>query len=102
MNTFVINGKEYKARAFDFNLLCELEDMGIALQEAAGKPMSMVRAYFAACGEMSREAAGKELEAHIAKGESLEAVMKVMSVEMERSDFFHSLTRTGAVRNEGK
>lgn len=88
MNTFVINGKEYRARAFDFNLLCDLEDMGISLQAAAGKPMSMVRAYFAICADMSREAAGKEMEEHIAKGESFEDIMKVIAAEMEKSDFF--------------
>lgn len=100
MNTFMINGREYQARAFDFNLLCDLEDMGISLQTAAGKPMSMVRAYFALCAAISREAAGKEMEEHIAKGESFEAIMKVISAEMEKSDFFHRLTQTQPVKGE--
>lgn len=46
MNTFTVNGTEYKAKPFDFNLVCDLEDMGISLEEAGRKPMSMVRAYF--------------------------------------------------------
>lgn len=33
MNTFTINEKEYKARAFDFELVCDLEDMGIEISE---------------------------------------------------------------------
>ena len=94
MNTFVINGKEYKAKAFDFNLICDLEDMGISLQEAGNKPMSMVRAYFGLCAGKGKEFAGKEMEAHIISGGKLDDVMNAMSDEMEKSDFFRNLKET--------
>lgn len=94
MRIFTVNGKEYKAKAFDFNLVCELEDMGISLQEAGNKPMSMVRAYFGLCAGKDKEYAGKEMEAHIISGGSFEDIMNAMSDEMEKSDFFRNLNKT--------
>lgn len=91
MNLFIINEKEYKAKEFDFNLVCDLEDMGISLEQAERKPMSMARAYFALCAGKGRVFAGKEMEAHIVGGGSLDELMDAMSEEMERSDFFRSL-----------
>lgn len=93
MNIFTINGKEYRAKAFDFNLICDLEDMGISLQEAGDKPMSMVRAYFGLCAGGGKEFAGKEMEAHIIGGGTFEGIMNAMSDEMEKSDFFRNLNK---------
>lgn len=94
MNTFTINGTEYKAKPFDFNLVCDLEDMGISLEEAGRKPMSMVRAYFGMCMGKGKDAAGKELERHIVGGGKFDDIMTVMSDEMEKSDFFRNLSKT--------
>ena len=94
MNTFTVNGTEYKAKPFDFNLVCDLEDMGISLEEAGRKPMSMVRAYFGMCTGKGKEVAGKELEAHIIGGGKFDDIMTAMSDEMEKSDFFRNLNKT--------
>lgn len=94
MNTFTVNGKEYKAKPFDFNLVCDLEDMGISLEQAGNKPISMVRAYFGLCAGKGKGYAGKELEAHIISGGKFDDIMTAMSDEMEKSDFFQSLTKT--------
>lgn len=94
MNTFTINGKEYKAKPFDFNLVCDLEDMGISLEQAGNKPMSMVRAYFGLCAGKGKEFAGKEMEAHIIGGGTFDNIMTAMSDEMEKSDFFQALNKT--------
>lgn len=105
MRTFTVNGKEYKAKAFDFNMICDLEDMGISMEGAASKPMSLARAYFGLCTGKGREYAGKELEEHITSGGTLEDVMNVMSVEMESSDFFRALNKTAeeeAPKNQKK
>lgn len=91
MNLFTINEKEYRAKEFDFNLVCDLEDMGISLEQAERKPMSMARAYFALCAGKGRIFAGKEIETHLVGGGSLDGLMDAMSDEMERSDFFRSL-----------
>lgn len=93
MKTFVVNGKEYKAKAFDFNMICDLEDMGIQLQAAGQKPMSMVRAYFAICAGNGKEFAGKEMEEHIINGGSFDDIMAAISDEMEKSDFFRNLQK---------
>lgn len=93
MKTFTVNGKEYNAKAFDFNLICDLEDMGISLETASSKPMSMVRAYFGLCAGKGKEYAGKEMESHIISGGSFEDIMNVMSDEMEKSDFFRNLNK---------
>ena len=42
MKTFEINGKEYSGKPFDFNLVCDLEDMGVSVESMEEKPMSMV------------------------------------------------------------
>lgn len=94
MNTFTVNGTEYKAKPFDFNLVCDLEDMGISLEEAGKKPMSMVRAYFGLCVGKGKEYAGKELEAHIIGGGKFDNIITAMSEEMEKSDFFRNLNKT--------
>ncbi|MCD7724289.1 MAG: hypothetical protein LUI12_01830 [Clostridiales bacterium] len=94
MNTFKINEKEYNARAFDFNMLCDLEDMGISLEQAQNKPMSMVRAYFGLCAGKGKEYAGNEMEAHIVGGGKFDDIMNAMTKEMGESDFFRNLSKT--------
>ena len=93
MRRFTVNKKEYNARPFDFNLICDLEDLGVSVTEIAKKPIATVRAYFALCVNGGKEVAGKELEAHLKNGGSLEDIMSVMSVEMDESDFFRSLAK---------
>lgn len=91
MRTFTVNEKSYKAKDFDFNLVCDLEDMGISLDQIKKKPLSVVRAYFGMCAGKSKEFAGKEMEEHLKKGGKLDDVMDAMSEAMEESDFFRSL-----------
>lgn len=88
MNTFTVNGTEYKAKPFDFNLACDLEDMGISLEEMGNKRMSTVRAYFALCAGKGNEFAGKELEQHIISGGNIGDIADALNKEMETSDFF--------------
>lgn len=93
MNTFTINQKEYKAKPFDFNLICDLEDMGVSMQQADEKPMALVRAYFGLCANKGKKYAGEEMQKHIIGGGTFDDVMKAMSDEMDKSDFFHSLNK---------
>lgn len=94
MKTFKINNKIYSPVPFDFNFICDLEDMGISLESASEKPMSMLRAYFAKCTGKGTEFAGKEMEAHMINGGSLKDIMDVMAEEMKKSDFFRSLSQS--------
>ena len=99
MKTFKVNGKEYKAKAFDFNLMCDLEDMGLSTADMASKPMAVMRAYFALCTGKGKEFAGKEIEQHLIKGGHFNDVLNVMSEEMEKSDFFRSLIKRAEEEN---
>lgn len=99
MNTVTVNGKEYKAKPFDFNLICDLEDMGISLEEMGNKKMSMVRAYFALCAGKGNEFAGKELNAHFVNGGKFEDIISAMNEEMEISDFFQAFNKTAETEN---
>lgn len=58
------------------------------------KPMSMVRAYLSICLNTSLEVAGKEMEEHIVSGGDFEEIMKVITDEMNDSDFFQNLNKT--------
>lgn len=94
MNTFTVNGTEYKAKAFDFNLVCDLEDMGVSLEDMGKKKMSMVRSYFGLCAGKGSEFAGKELNAHFVGGGKFDGIVDAMNKEMEISDFFQALSKT--------
>lgn len=94
MNAFKVNGKEYTAKAFDFNLVCDLEEMGISLEEMSKRKMSMIRSYFALCAGEGNEFAGSELEAHFVDGGKLEDIILAMNKEMEKSGFFQALRKT--------
>lgn len=107
MKTFIINGKSYNAKPFDFNMICELEDKGISLEQIQQKPISMLRAYFAICASSDSDYAGREISEHIVNGGKLEDVMNVMANEIEDSDFFRSLsqnteTETGADKEKAQ
>lgn len=90
--TFTINGKTYTAAPFNFNLVCDMEEMGVSLDSMKKMPMSAVRAYFALCLGGDRERAGKEIEAHLMTGEDLTPIIDAMTEEMNESDFFRALS----------
>lgn len=91
MRTFVINGVTYTAKPFTYNVICDLEDMGVSLQDMQNKPMSVVRAYFAVCAGKGSEFAGEQIEAHVIGGGDFTDVLEAMNEEMEKSDFFRAL-----------
>lgn len=94
MKIFTINNKEYKSKDFDFNLICDMEDMGVSLEQIKDKPISAIRAYFSLCAGINRNAAGKEIEAHMISGGKLDDATNIMFEEMEKSDFFRALNKT--------
>lgn len=90
MRTFIVNDKEYNAKPFDFNMICDFEDMGVALK-AGGT--TTIRGYLALCGNMTLEEAGKELSEQFIKYENLDSINEAMGTEMEESDFFQTLVK---------
>lgn len=94
MKTFEVNGKQYKGKEFDFNLVCDLEDMGVSLDDMQKKNLSLIRAYFGLCAGLDAERAGAELQKHLISGKKFESITDVMSEELEKSDFFRALQKT--------
>lgn len=93
MTKFTINEKEYNAVPFDFNTVCDLEDLGISIEKIADKPVNTMRGYLAICGGMTVSEAGKEISEHIIKGGNLDGLSDAMSAELDNSDFFRTLTQ---------
>lgn len=94
MKTFEVNGKQYKGKEFDFNLVCDLEDMGVSIDDMQKKNLSLIRGYFGLCAGLDAERAGSELQAHLISGKRFESLTDVMSDAMEKSDFFRALQKT--------
>lgn len=106
-NTFVVNGKTYKAVPIDFNAMCALEEVGVSVENMDKKPLSTARAYFCLCydGGEDAVAAGKEIEEHIVNGGKLDDLMDAMNVEVDKSGFFRAVSQnktkaTGTVSEE--
>ena len=93
-NTFVVNGVTYVAKPFDFDMVCELEDMGVTFERIDKMPMSLIRAYFAICANTDKEQASALIQNHMIHGGKLDDVTNAMSKEMENSDFFRALSQT--------
>ena len=87
-NRFTVNGVTYTAKPFDFDMVCELEDMGVTFERIDKMPMSLIRAYFAVCAGTDKAQAAALIQNHMTKGGKLDDVTDAMSKEMENSDFF--------------
>lgn len=98
--TFTVNNKLYRAREFDFNFLCDLEEQGISLEDIEKKPMSLIRTYLAFCGDLTKEQAGKEVESHVINGNDFTDIIKMISDGMEESGFFRALRQTSETETE--
>lgn len=85
---FEVNGKEYKAKEFDYNLVCDMEDIGFNIDDLASKPASAVRGYFALCKGCTLKKAGEELSEYVANGGDIGDIAEIMTEKVENSDFF--------------
>ena len=90
---FTVNEKSYKAKEFDFNFLCDLEDQNLSLEDIDKKPMSLIRSYLAFSAGMTKEEAGKEIEKHLVNGGKFNDIVEIMSEMMQESGFFRSLNK---------
>lgn len=93
MKNFTINRKVYKAKEFDFNLVCDLEDEGISLEVMQDKPMSMMRAYFGICAGIGRSAARKKCRNTLFLAEVLKKWQKLCLTLWNSLIFFGLPTR---------
>lgn len=98
--TFTINEKKYISKPFDFNLVCDLEDLKISMTDLSKKQTAFLRAYFSLCANMDLNVAGKEIETHIIHGGNLDELMKAVEFEIDESDFFRHLQATETEENQ--
>ena len=93
---FTLNNRRYEAREFDFNLICDLQEMGIDILDMSSlknNPLSSIRAYTSLCVGADKELAGEEIQAHILNGGGFDEIMSAMQKKMEESDFFQALNK---------
>lgn len=89
----IINGKTYTVPELDFNAMCELEDMGVALNEMDKKVLTTVRGFLALAMKTDMETAGKELEEHLASGGNINEMVEEVNKAVNESGFFQSLSK---------
>ena len=98
MKTYItINNKRYEAKEFDFNMICDLQEMGINVLNMSSirqNPIPIIRAYAALCMDADKDIAGAEVQAHVIAGGGFEEILEVITKMMEESDFFQALNKT--------
>ena len=90
---FTVNNKTYKAKEFDFNFLCDLEDQNLSLEDIDKKPMSLIRSYLAFSANITKEQAGVEIEKHLENGGKFNDIVEIMGQQMQDSGFFRSINK---------
>lgn len=93
-NRFVVDKVSYIAKPFDFDMVCELEDMGVTFERIEKMPMSLVRAYFALCAGVSKEEAASIIQRHLMNGGKMDDISEPMAKEMGDSDFFRAISQS--------
>ena len=96
-NTFTINDQTYTALAFDYNLICDMEEVGFDVQRRSGSALAMLRAYLAVCsGTYDTAWAGNQINTHVIKGGEIGDQLTVMYDKLNESDFFQALQKRSA------
>ncbi|MEI3503758.1 MAG: hypothetical protein V8Q42_08995 [Anaerovoracaceae bacterium] len=99
----IINGSKYTIPELDFNAMCMLEDMGVSLTEMDRKVLSTVRGFLALAMGGDHDKAGREMEAHLAAGGSLDELVSEVNRAVSESGFFQALAKVKTARDaEGK
>ena len=94
---FDLNKKRYEAKDFDFNLICDMQEMGVDMLDMSNLRKNLipaVRVYAALCLEVDKDIAGAEIQQHIINGGGFDEIMTAMQKKMEESDFFQALNQT--------
>lgn len=96
-NTFTINDKEYTAKDFGVNMICDMQDIGFDVTEKINNVLQFVRAYIAVCsGTYDLEFAGSEMDEHMKKGKNFDDLRDILDLKVEESGFFRQNSKTAA------
>lgn len=90
---FVLNNRRYEAKEFDFNTVCDLNELGVDLERIQKAPAPAIRAYISICMDADKDIAGREIQEHILGGGKLDDIAIVMTQMLEKSDFFQALSK---------
>lgn len=93
-NTFTICGKTITAKPFNVNMVCDLEELGVHMEDYGKNKLSLIRAYLAICENTSIEDAGKMIEKSLINGEDISNIVESIDKELEKSDFFQAMFKT--------
>lgn len=87
--TYIINGKEYKEKRFDFAALVKLEECGVSMNDFASvsRPLTLIVGLVAWVMDCDKEKATQEINEHLEKGGSLDDCLKILE-SVKDSDFF--------------
>lgn len=88
--SIIINSKEYKVPEFDFDTICELEDLGLDFSSNK-QGFTFIRALVALTIGSDTEGASKEISEHLKTGSI--ADFNVLTEALVESDFFQNLTK---------
>ena len=102
---FTINNRRYEAKEFDFNLVCDLQEMGVDILDIASirkTPTTIIRSYLALCMDGDKEIAGVEMQNHIVGGGNFDEILNVIMKKMEESDFFQALSKEAEANTQAE
>lgn len=88
---FTLNGRTILAKPFDFNMICDLEDVGIEMTSLGKHNTGLLRAYVSICGGISVAEAGYLIQEHVLAGGKLDELNETIAREVTESDFFQKL-----------
>ena len=100
--SLTINGRVYKAREFDFDFMCALEESGIRLQDIGEKIFTTVRCYVAYCMGTDLSVAGAEINEHIVNGGTFDEFVEVFKEKADTSGFFRAITNQTGEKKTSK
>ena len=93
---FTINNRRYEAKEFDFNTICDLQEMGVNILDMSGirkNPIPIIRSYLSLCMDADKDIAGSEMQEHIVGGGGFTEILDVITKKMDESDFFQALNK---------
>ncbi len=88
--SIVINSKEYEIPNFDFDSVCELEELGLDFNSTK-QSFGFIRALVAYTMQCGVEEASQAIQEHIKTGSF--ADFNVLTKALTESDFFQNLTK---------
>ena len=86
-----VNGKTYPAVEVTFNVLCDMDEMGVSIEDLDPRHIiRFLRAYVAVCMGATPEDAGVEIGSHVMSGGAIEDLIAIMTEAFEEGGFFRT------------